>query len=180
MLPSSLPSLSWQAAESDRGPRSHRGNEAVLGGTGAGQGRRHNVDHTPEIFMFSLKLSELHWPYRPLYFGYIRPRGHDGDIFQSHSQGGQFFVEVFLFSAGSLWKYTGFIYLYFTFILKEGSTVQVFVKNQLQKNNNTVREIVTALSDSVSPSTRSCALAVTTPASLTAVQVYFPASWAVT
>lgn len=35
-------------------------------------------------------------------------------------------------------------------------------------------------SDIILPSTSNCALAVTTPTSLTAVQVYFPASWAVT
>ena len=52
--PSLLPSPSWQAAGSDREPRSHQGSVAVPGGTGAGQGER-------TVWLAQLKYSCFLW-----------------------------------------------------------------------------------------------------------------------
>lgn len=84
--PSLLSTLSWQAAESDTELRSHQGNEAGMGGTEAGKRENRNKLKSYSL-QHHLSETELACSYLPLDLGDVRPRGHDGDIFQRNSKG---------------------------------------------------------------------------------------------
>lgn len=81
-----------------------------------------------------LKLSETAFTYLPLDLGHVGPRGHYGDVFQSHSQGWQLLVEVFLFSADNLWKQKSFMDKY--------SSLNLFWRSSSSTGNTRVHFLV--------------------------------------